>query len=360
MNILWICGARIAGGAERTTAQLAALLQRRGHRLAVVAPADSRLRGLADVRELEVLSAPLGGGLNLRAPLAIARLLMRRRPQVALVTTADEWVWSCLVPRPRETKLVLVRHMALPLARRVQSLAAHRADAVVAVSEAVRASLIAVPAARLHVIHNPVRFAARSSVPSRAARAAARAALALPETGRLVAFFGGHDPAKGLADVAHAVQGAERALGETHLLICGRRATDAPVDREVRSDRVHDRGEIEAVETALTAADVVVMATHSRLSEALPATLLESMACGTPVVAYASGGMREVIGADAVAGRLAAPDDRDDLARAVVEVLRDAELASRLAAAGLERVRTCFAAEAAVERYDALFAALSL
>ncbi len=59
-------------------------------------------------------------------------------------------------------------------------------------------------------------------------------------------------------------------------------------------------------------------------------------ACGTPVVAYASGGMREVIGADAVAGRLAAPDDRDDLARAVVEVLRDAELASRLAAAGLE------------------------
>jgi glycosyltransferase involved in cell wall biosynthesis len=360
MNILWICGARIAGGAERTTAQLAALLRRRGHQVAVAAPAASRVCELAEMRELELLSAPLGGAMNPRAPVAIARLLARQRPDIALVTTADEWVWSCLVPRPRRTRLVLVRHMALPLAGRVQWLAARRADAVVAVSEAVRASLAGVPAARVHVIHNPVRFAARAAAPAAAARAAARAQLRLPATGRLVAFFGGHDPAKGLADVARAVRAADGALGEVHLLVCGRRPANAPPDVGLRPDRVHDRGEIEAVETALTAADLVVMATHSRLSEALPATLLEAMACGTPVAAYASGGMCEAIGADGGAGRLAVADDAADLARVVIEVLRDASMAARLAAAGLERVRTHFAAESAVARYEALFAARSL
>ncbi|MDX2171405.1 MAG: glycosyltransferase, partial [Deltaproteobacteria bacterium] len=183
MTILWICGARVAGGAEQTMAQLAGLLRQRGHALTVAAPPGSRLLTLPALRDLTVQAAPLGGSLNLRAALATARLLAARRPDIALVTTADEWVWSCLAPRPRRTRLVLVRHMALPLPRRVQWLAARRADAVVAVSEAVRDSLAAVPAARLHVIHNPGRFPPRTAPPSRAARAAARAALGLPASG---------------------------------------------------------------------------------------------------------------------------------------------------------------------------------
>ncbi|MDX2170900.1 MAG: glycosyltransferase family 4 protein, partial [Deltaproteobacteria bacterium] len=196
--------------------------------------------------------------------------------------------------------------------------------------------------------------------PSRAARAAARAALGLPASGHLLAFFGGLDPSKGVADVVHAAGAAEAALGETHLLVCGRRAGRSAAELALRADRLHERGEIDAVETALVAADLVVMATQRRLSEALPATLLEAMACGTPVAAYATGGMCEVIGADGGAGRLAAPDDAGDLARVVIEVLGDPQQRARLAAAGLERVRTRFASESAVDRYEALFAALGL
>jgi glycosyltransferase involved in cell wall biosynthesis len=121
---------------------------------------------------------------------------------------------------------------------------------------------------------------------------------------------------------------------------------------------LHDLGEIERMEEALTAADVVVMATHRRLSEALPATLIEAMACGTPVLAYATGGMVEVIGADERAGRLAAPDDPHDLARALADILRDPAGAEHMARAALERVRELFAPRHAADRYEALFSAL--
>src|SRR5262249_6198546 len=157
------------------------------------------LHELLDDLRLQAQAAPIGGSLNLRAPVAISRVLARARPDVALVTTADEWVWSSLSRRPPGTRLVLVRHMALPLARRVGWRAARRADAVVAVSHAVSDALRAetrIPSDRLHVIYNPVRFTPRVALPSAADRRRGRNALGLPEDGRVVGFFGGRNSSK--------------------------------------------------------------------------------------------------------------------------------------------------------------------
>lgn len=362
MRILWICGARVAGGAERATAQVLAALRARGHDVAVQCPAEGRLPDLLAEVELPLRAAPLGGALNLRAYAAVAAALAIDPPDAALVTTADEWLWTCLSRRAPATRLVLARHMVLPLARRVRWLAARRADAVVAVSEAVRDSLRrwpAIAAERLHVIPNPVRFTPRAAPPGAADRLRARAVLGLPATGALVGFFGGLDPAKGIADVARAVGVANQRSGETHLLLGGRRAAGAPSVAALarRFDlvgRLHDAGEIADMVTALTAADVVVMATASRLGEALPATLIEAMACGTPVAAYAGSGMAEVIGVEQRAGLLARPDDVDDLARVIVATLADPAAAAARATAALVRVAERFDPRRAAERYEAV------
>lgn len=73
----------------------------------------------------------------------------------------------------------------------------------------------------------------------------------------------------------------------------------------------------------------------------------EAMACGTPVAAFARGALAEVV--DVQGGRLARPDDVDDLARAAVE------------AAGLDRaevrahaVRHC-SRDRMVQRYEQLY-----
>jgi len=372
MRILWICGSRIVGGAERVTVQLAQLLDARQHQVITLCRRDSKLAEALAHADLPLHRAPLGGSLNVRSLAAIHSALLQVVPDVALVTTADEWVWSCLAGRrPPRTRLVLVRHMAVPLAQRVCWLAGRRADAVVAVSEAVRDSLLGrpgIPPERIHVIYNPVRFAPRASVPEAEGRARARQALELDYTGRWVGFFGGLNPAKGLRDVLAAVSRANAAHGPTHLFVCGpggaRRATPSvgsipDLAREFHLEgRLHSLGEIDDVEQALTAADVVVVATHRRLSEALPATVLEAMACGTPVLGYATGGIAEIIGTDGLIGRLARPDDVADLSRVLVEMLDDPAGARRMATAALQQVRERFDPEQAVDRYERLFTSL--
>src|SRR5262245_9541575 len=142
MTVLWICGARIVGGAEHVTLQLAELLQARGLAVVALCRPTGPLRGALSGAGIDAHCGNLGGALNLGAIAAIHRALQQIRPDIALVTTADEWVWSCLCRRPAHTRLVLVRHMVTPLAWRVRWLASQRADAIVAVSDAVRQSLL--------------------------------------------------------------------------------------------------------------------------------------------------------------------------------------------------------------------------
>jgi glycosyltransferase involved in cell wall biosynthesis len=71
------------------------------------------------------------------------------------------------------------------------------------------------------------------------------------------------------------------------------------------------------------------------LTEGCPVTLLEAMACGTPVIGSRRGGIPE-IGGDAIV-QLDDPHDRAAWRAAAAELLRDAEARRRLSAAALQR-----------------------
>jgi glycosyltransferase involved in cell wall biosynthesis len=89
--------------------------------------------------------------------------------------------------------------------------------------------------------------------------------------------------------------------------------------------------------------------------EACPFALLEAMSVGTPVVAYAGGGIPEVLEG---CGELVAEGDRSALADAIVRMLHDAGERERLSARASERVRERYRLETTVaamrERYVAV------
>ncbi len=370
MKLLLISGARIVGGAERVTLQLGAELMARGYQVEALCPSAGQWRTALTRAGIVAHPAPIGGALNFLTSFVIAQAAGTFRPDLLMVTTSDEWVWACLTPRRAcAPRLVLVRHMGLPLALRVRRLAGWRADAIVAVSHSVRQSLLAgsaIAPGKVRVIPNAVRFAINSRVPDPLQRRLARTSLGLPEGGRWIGFLGGINLGKGIEDVMVAAGRANRMLGDVHLLVCGskdlRQRTPDCGELARRcgiEEIVHYMGQLDDVIPAITACDVLAIATHRALREGLAQSALDAMACGTPIAAYALEGVIDAVGETDAAAVLARPDDVADLGAAIIGLLSNPELAASIARRGLDRARAEFEPAQMADRYEQLFGALT-
>jgi len=96
---------------------------------------------------------------------------------------------------------------------------------------------------------------------------------------------------------------------------------------------------------------------HAARAENLPLAVIEAMACGTPVVASAVGGVPEIV-VDGECGSLVAPGDATALAGAVGYLLDDAALRDSFARAGLVRVSERFTLQRQADAYLEWYAEL--
>ncbi|MDO9171928.1 MAG: glycosyltransferase [bacterium] len=216
-----------------------------------------------------------------------------------------------------------------------------RCAAVVAVSEAVAASLLedlgAGPreAGRLVAVPNGV---AEPEPLDAAARAAIRARFGAAPGDLLVMAAGRHCEQKNFAALIEAAERL-RAIGLPFRLVI---AGDGPLrpDHEALRERlglgdaVQLPGNIADFARVLQAADVFALPS---LWEGLPLVLLEALAAGAPVVGTDIAGVRDVI-VDSESGLLVAPGDPIALAAAIA-LLADPERRERLRAGGLALVR---------------------
>jgi glycosyltransferase involved in cell wall biosynthesis len=104
-----------------------------------------------------------------------------------------------------------------------------------------------------------------------------------------------------------------------------------------------------AVVLALPSVERTCYGKQVRISELLGLTLLEAMACGTPVVASGLGGLREVV-RHAETGFLVEPGDEDALRHYLGRLLGDRRLARRLGDNARQRVVEQFTWDACARR----------
>jgi glycosyltransferase involved in cell wall biosynthesis len=166
-------------------------------------------------------------------------------------------------------------------------------------------------------------------------RAAARSALELSASDRILLYVGRLDREKNLRFLLDAV--SRVAAPPTRLLLVGRGTLSTTLRRLATGlglgDRVEFRGGVapDRVARYYQAADVFVFASTT---ETQGLAVLEASASGLPVVAVRASGIEEVV-AEGVSGLLV-PEDATAFAAAVSQLLADADLAAKLAIGGRE------------------------
>jgi glycosyltransferase involved in cell wall biosynthesis len=210
-------------------------------------------------------------------------------------------------------------------ARRRMLDAAAQAAGLLAVSEALKADMVALgmPAGKIAVHYTGLDRAAFRPLGRQAARTLISALpnLGIWVHGPLLVTVGALIPRKGQALVIRAL---ERLPAEVRLAVIGSGPDEAALRALARrlgvKHRVQFRGGIDhaLLPQVLAAADVMVLPSAS---EGLANAWIEALACGTPVVIADAGGAREVVTTPA-AGRVVARDPVA-IAAAVEEILAD-------------------------------------
>jgi len=254
----------------------------------------------------------------------------------------------------RETRLVCHRRVSYGLGKTgISQWRYRRADAWVAVSAEIRAVLerAGVPADRISVIHSAIDLDGFRSEAKAADRATLRASLGIPSGAPVVGFCGAFSPQKGhrvLLEAAPAIL-AERSdavfllPGEGRLLAELRGMAASFGGSTVLPGFRPDVAPL----TSLFAVGVV----PSVDGEGSSASIKEPMALGVPVVVSDLPGNLEVMGDGGLSFR---NRDPQDLARALVRLLREEEFRARLgdrARNEAERFSVRAMADATVELY---------
>lgn len=253
--------------------------------------------------------------------------------------------------------------------------AIEQASAIIAVSNETKADVLRlfdVAPERVHVIHNGIDLEEYS--PSPHADVLKRQGVD-PER-PYVLFVGRITRQKGILHLLAAIPQLDPAL---QVVLCAGAPDTPEIGREM-SESVAAlqarRPGIVWVRDMLPRADVIQLYTHAAVFccpsvyEPFGIINLEAMACGTPVVASAVGGIKEVVVPE-VTGILVDPDLRAEgfeprdpaafaagLAAGINRLGEDAGLRAKFAAAGRRRVQEHFSWDAIAARTEALYRAV--
>ncbi len=386
MGVMQVISNLEVGGAQEVVRTLADFLARNGCVSVVCSFADGPLRAEIERLGIPVEILPDRRHSVLALPFFIHEMIRTRRTLAALVKKYEVDViqthllrsldFLVLSLQTRSGPLVfwtfhnalfdlredhLDRHKWLLKPKRaahhfLYELGSRIASGLIAVSEDVRKSVLdtmpRIPSEKISVISNRVDVS-RYGRDHR--RDAFRAALGFGDAEHLMTVVAILKTQKGHAVLLEALAKIAAGYPHLHVLIAGDGELRADLEERTRELRlesqVHFLGTRKDIPDLLAASDSFVLPS---LWEGMPMALIEAMASGLPVVATDVSGTREVM-IPGETGLMVPPNDPDQLARAIEEILANPARARAMGAAGRRRVEASFSAQSQVNEYLALF-----
>ncbi|NQU39055.1 MAG: glycosyltransferase family 4 protein [Lentisphaerae bacterium] len=362
------------GGGERSARDVLLVLAKRNWTITIVAPSNSRLLEDKELRETCALNS-----INLAArwPNVLALVsslwkllrLARQHPHAIFYGNGYlslKWLAAC----SQQAHVASVCHLRETV---TESYSSRRArffsrypSAFIAISDSVKAAFCAgtgLDADHVYTVHNglPVPL---SLLGKDEAKRALHQTYDIPDRHRIVTFVSALARDKGHILLLDAIEQMNRTTHDTTFLFIGvesRNAAQHVLERQVRGAREAKKlsnvvlsGYVEHPDPIMRGSDIVVVPSQR---EGFGRTAIEAMMQGTPVVAAAVGGLREII-EDRSTGLLFESGNSQKLAESILLLLADDDLRSQLAQRALVTATERFNIERTVDGVETRLHAL--
>lgn len=167
-------------------------------------------------------------------------------------------------------------------------------------------------------------------------------------------------PIKGIDTLVSAAAQIVREVPGVTFRVAGEGESRPALEADIRARSLTGHFELAGrsldVPGFLAGVDIAVLSSRA---EGMPNAVLEYLAAGRPVVATTVGAVPELI-EDGVTGLLVPPGDAEAMARAILRLVQNPDLAARLAEAGRRHVLTRYSRSAMIGRFENYYGSLPL
>ena len=322
-------------------------LRDRGHEVELLAAQDSPLANRAAETGISVHQVPRIG-LRVWAARALGRLVAKGRFALVHLNEPHALTAAWLAGAHKRLPFLLSRRIGFPLQKNFVSLARYRAvRQFVANSKDVAQSLIdsGIAAERILIVNEGVEI---SALPTAEQRKSARDRWDLKENDFVFGCVSVFVPEKGQRHLIEALPAVRAAHPEVRLLLAGDGACRAELQALVKklgqSEAVLFPGFVNDVAQVYAALDAFAFPSEF---EGLGTALQAAMAAGLPSISTKRGALAEVI--DNKRTALVVEPGGKEFAVAMLRLINDADLRSRLGIAGRREIEERFSAGRMVE-----------
>lgn len=348
------------GGQEnRTLYECMGLKKTFGARIIILCRPESKLRERAEQAGIEVRTHRLKASHDIGAIRFITGLIKRERVDIVVTHSGVDSFLAGIAARlsTRQPAVVRTRHLALPITSKSSySMIPHR---VVTVSEFVRRYLVEDKGLKSsQVISIPTgidltRF--NSSAARGGFREAEHIAADVPVVGTVAILR----RKKGHHVLLEAIPAVLAEVPNALFVFAGNGPQTENITAQIKQlgieKNVRLLGLRKDVETVLKGIDLFVLPTFQ---EALGTSMLEASAMERAVISTRVGGVPEVV-REGITGLLVEPENADQLAEAIIKLLKNPKLRASMGVEGKKLVEADFSTVRMVEKLHKLYSALA-